>query len=388
MNKKAIRFPAICLLLSLLTGCYPSGELNSSSEPAVNSTENSTPSDIPDNSNVSQPAAFTMPNDLKNVKFTFELGNNYPSEAPVIKAKKRIFDVEEMKKMFIDGKTVIRETSNDGLNVFQTSDGETLVVDKGRVDYSVDHILDDEEKHNIYDIQSTAVTNLRFFYLQYPHIDRELQGFPRSEAIERAEELLKKLEIKYLGEPKIYTFTSEDVINAFGETSLDIEGNEVNNYLPKEDEFYLVRYLGEYNGIPMPSEVGPIEDEFQYNEQVDIILTKDSLVSIECKNIFDSIETVDTTKVKCSAETAVSNTYDYYRIKDPTLKYQFEYESMGISYITYEIDRNMGECVFKPLWHMSGTRHYEDPDGYVGRKDIDKCIDPVTGYVYDGGDWA
>ena len=379
MSKKATKALILCALLSLLTGCYPTGELEHPDKPASNSNT------VSDNS---ESDTFTMPNDLKNVKFNFELDGNYPTEAPVIKAKKRIFDIEEMKKMFIDGKTVILENSNDDLKVFDTSDGETLVIDKGRVEYRVDHYYDDEEKNSIFELQSTAVGNLRLFYLQYPHIDSELPGFPRSEALERAEELVKKLDIKYLGEPKIYTFTSEDIINAFGGKYLDKEGNEQSKDLPKEDEFYLVRYLGEYDGIPMPARVGRIfEDAYQANEQVDILLTKDSLVEISCDNIFDSIEAINTTQIKCSAETAVSNAYDYYSLKDNTLNYQFEYDSMGISYITYEIDYNAGEYVFKPLWHMSGTRYYEDPNGYVGRKDVDKCIDPVTGYVYDGGDW-
>ena len=378
MSKKATKALILCALLSLLTGCYPTGELEHPDKPASNSNT------VSDNS---ESDTFTMPNDLKNVKFNFELDGNYPTEAPVIKTKLRGFDVEEMKALFIDGKTVTEELLTEDGGNFYTSDGEFLGVRKGRVTYADEH-LDDAEKNNIYDLQLTAVGNLRFFYLQYQNLDSELPGFPRSEALERAEEIVKKLDIGFLGEPKIYAFTSEDIINAFGGKYLDKEGHEQSKDLPKEDEFYLVRYLGEYDGIPMPARVGRIfEDVYQANEQVDILLTKDSLVEIRCDNIFDSIEAIETTQIKCSAETAVSNAYDYYSLKDNTLNYQFEYDSMGISYITYEIDYNAGEYVFKPLWHMSGTRYYEDPNGYVGRKDVDKCIDPVTGYVYDGGDW-
>ena len=380
MSKKVTKALILCALMSLLTGCYPTGELEQPDKPAAN---NSTAAD---SGELSEPAEFTMPNDLINVKFTFELGDSYPTEAPVIKTKLRDFDVEEMKAMFIDGKTVTEELLMEDGGNFYTSDGEFLGIRKGRVTYADEH-RDDAEKNNIYNIQLTAVGNLRFFYLQYQNLDSELDGFPRSEALERAEEIVKKLDIKFLGEPKIYAFKSEDIINSFGGITLDKEGHEQSNDLPKEDEFYLVRYLGEYDGIPMPARVGGIfEDVYQANEQVDILLTKDSLVEISCNNIFDSIEAVDTTKIKCSAQTAVTNVRDYYSINDDQLPYRFEYESMSISYITYEIDYDTGEYVFKPLWHMSGIRYYEDPDGYIGRKDVDKFTDPVTGYVYDGGD--
>ena len=373
------KFPIIILMLTvMLTGCYPSGGSEQPDKPAAN---NSTAADSPDSGEVSEPAEFTMPNDLKNVKFSFELGDSYPTEAPVIKTKLRGFDVEEMKAMFIDGKTVIRETSNDDLNVFHTSDGESLVVDKGRVDYRVDHLFDDEEKHNIYDIQSTAANNLRFFYIDYQYLDSELEGFPRSEALERAEELVKKLDIKFLGEPNIYAFTSEDIINVFGKTSFDIEGNELNNNLPKEDEFYLVRYFTEYSGIRIAEEKARVfEDVSTADPQVDIILTKDSLVRFSCDDVFDNIEAVDTTQIKYSAEDIMANIYDHYRIKDSVMPVQLEYDSLDILYVTYEGDYGAGEYTLKPMWHLLGTMYNESR-----HSDTDKFADPVTGYVYDTG---
>lgn len=372
----------ILMLTVMLTGCYPSGELEQSDKSAAN---DSTSADSSDSGEVSEPAAFTIPNDLKNIKFTFELGDNYPSEVPVIKAKERIFDVEEIKAMFIDGKAVIDQRLDEDSGYFVTSDGESLSFRKGGVDYYAANLSDDAEKKEIYDIQATAARNLRFFYLDYQYLDSELEGFSRAEALERADKLVKTLDIKFLGEPSIYAFTAEDVENVFRGKYTDKDGNDIMAHLSKEDEFYLIRYYGEYSGITMPGEIGRVfEDTSAENTQVDVVLTKDSLVQLKCNNVFDSIEAVDTTQIKCGVDAAISKAHDYYSAKDSVMNYQLEYDSIGISYVTFERDRIAGECIFKPLWHMSGAQYYTT-NGISRHTFTDKFIDPVTGYVYDGG---
>ena len=94
MSKKATKALILCALLSLLTGCYPTGELEQPDKPAAN---NSTSAD-----GNSEPNTFNIPNDLKNVKFNFELDGDHPTELPVIKAKGHWFDAEAMKAMFVD----------------------------------------------------------------------------------------------------------------------------------------------------------------------------------------------------------------------------------------------------------------------------------------------
>ena len=376
MSKKL--FIVILMLTVMLTGCYPSGEVQQSSTPTSSGSAS-------DSSDSSEPVSFTVPNDLKNVKFTFELGDNYPSEVPIIKAKYRIFDAEKIKAMFINGKTIIDERLNEGSGYFVTSDGQSLSFRKGGVSYYAANLSDDAEKKEIYDIQSSAARNLRFFYLDYQYLDSELEGFSRAEALERAGELVKMLDIKFLGDPSIYAFTAEDVENVFHGMYMDKDGNEVIAHLSKEDEFYLVRYYGEYSGITMPGEIGRIfEDTSAENTQVDVILTKDSLVQFVCDNVFDSIEAIDTTQIKCGIDAAISKAHDYYSAKDSAMNYQLEYDSIGISYVTYERDRIEGECTFKPLWHLSGAQYYTT-NGISGHTFTDKFIDPVTGYVYDTG---
>lgn len=386
MNKKVTKVMVISLLLSLLTGCFPSGELEQSSPSSVNNINSNAASEGSDNSAVSEPVAFTVPNDLKNVKFNFEPNGDYPSEVPVIKAKYRIFDIEKIKAMFIDDKTIVDQRIDEYSGYYVTSAGESLSFNKGKVSYLSGNLSDDAHKKEIWDIQSSAARNLRFFYKDYQHLDSELEGFSRAEALERADKLVKELDIKFLGEPSVYAFTAEDVENVFQGANMDKDGNDVMVHLSKEDEFYLVRYYGEYNGITMPGEIGRVlDDQFAENTQVDVVMTKDCLVKLECDNVFDSIEAIDTTQIKCGIDAAISKAHDYYSFKDRTMDYQLEYDSIGISYVTYERDTGTSECKFKPLWHLSGTQYYTNPNGSSGHTFTDKFVDPATGLVYDAG---
>lgn len=378
MSKKFTFIAVLSLLIALLAGCFPTGELETSSPNSINNANSSA---------ASEPAAFTVPNDLKNVKFSFEVNGDYPSEVPVIKAKMRSFDMEALKARFIDGKTVVKETPNDYGGAFHTADGITLAVNQGHFRYVVDHLFgDDAEKREVYSAQANAAGNLRYFYSEYHQLDSELEGFSRAEALERANSLVEEFDIKYLGEPSVYAFTLEELETYLGKSiRFDKEGNKTDEHLTKEDEFYLVRYYGEYGGITMPGEIGQVfEDAFTNNTQVNIILTKDNLIKFECENVFDSIEVIDTTQLKCGAETAVSKFHDYYGVKDDVMDYQLDYDSFGISYVTYERDYNAGEVTFKPLWHIAGRQYYTT-DGISGDVYADKFVDPVTGMVYNTG---
>lgn len=378
--KNIVKYALVLSLAFVLTGCFPTGEVEQQSSIRVDNAADSSDS---------EPAAFAIPNDLQNVKFNLDLsetGGDYPSEVPVIKAKRRQFDVEEAKAMFIDGKTVIKETPNDYGGAFHTSDGITLSVNQFGLYYAVNHLLDDEEKHSLFSVKSNAALNLRYNYSDYQHLDAELDGFSRAEALARADELVNKLDIKFLGEPNVYAFTLEELENYINKPDrLDKEGNETSVQITKNDEFYLVRYFGEYGGVTMPGEIGQVfENEFQDNTQVDVILTSDSLMELSCDDVFDSIEAIEATQIKCGAETAASKAYDYYSSKDRVMDYQLEYNNLALSYVTFANDYNAGEVTFKPLWHLSGRQYYTT-NGISGDVYADKFVDPATGIVFDAG---
>lgn len=367
MNKK-ITVIVIALLISLLSGCFPTGEFEQESSATVINA---------DDSAASEQSVFTVPNDLTKVKFNFDLSEidgDYPSEVPTIKVKKQIFDVDKMKALFLDGKTIIDDYSDEyDFRSFTTAEGETLVIEKGRVDYSVDHYYDDPEKNAVFEKQISCVNDLHLYYSDYHHLDSELDGVSRTETLAWADELVKSLDIKYLREPNIYAFTAEDCNAVYSKR----EGW----YFDENYEFYLVRYNAEYNDIPIAEETTKLfhnELAMHIPTRVDILIGKDGLIEFSCYNVFDSVEAVEQTQIKCDIKSAVTKFYEEYAVKDSILDYTLEYDKIGLAYNTIESDYDKGEIVFKPLWQMSGTQYIT-----TGHTNADKLLDPETGLIYN-----
>lgn len=303
------------------------------------------------------------------------LPDNYPTELPIIKATLREFDTEAVKALFIDGKTIDQDNSKNGKTILETTDGVSLVIGKGDVTFISDsHLLDGEnEKRAKSKMQQTAAEHVVTHYFNFPHAGDELKDFSRSEARERADELVNKLDIKYLGEPQIYAVTAEDSHN-FDEEII----------LTDEEECYLVRYLTTYDDISIPDDGNEVFFDISNKESVvDVILTKSKIVKFLCHNIFGSIEEIGAVQIKCSAETALSKLYDYYDMQID-LKNRYEYDEMGFAYIASDADFDTGEFIYSPLLCVSGRCFYEpEPEtGYI----YNKYIDPATGTVLHSGD--
>lgn len=357
MNKKTATVLILCVLLSLLTGCFPTGEMKISS----NGIEASL-----DSSEAFQTATPTIPNDVTNIKFNIAMADDYPTEAPVIKAKRMTFDDTKMKEMFIGGKEIIKELSGRNVVNYYTADGAWLCVRNDGITFKPeDYTYSSEiEKGTISRMQENAATYSLSYNKSFTNINIELENFPRSEAIERANELVEKIGVKYLGEPTIYTFTADDIHNFDEQITLS-----------KQDEFYLVIYQTTYSDIPVSLE--PNLDNFE--SRVEIILTKDKLVKLDCHDVFENIEVIDTVQVKCDGKNALSRLYDYYSIAEPT-EYLYEYDNLSLTYITKERNSEKGEYTYKPLWCASGNMY--DSNGQMMANNISKYIDPATGFVF------
>lgn len=378
MNKKITFAIVLSLLISSLTGCFPTGEYEQKGSSQVDNTTASS---------TSNPAAFTIPNDLTNVKFNIEISSDYPSEVPTIKVKKQIFDADEVKAMFLDGKTIVDDFSQENFRRLATAEGEHLVVERGRLTYSVDHLDDDPVKHAVFSEQNNCVTNLEYFYIDFKHLDSELEGFSRAEALAQADELIKPLNIKHLAEPRVYAFTTEDYDAIFGSASrsnLDKDGNKVDVSSFNDDaEFYLVRYYAEYDGIPISeASVQLFDRTFHSPSKVDVLISKDGLIRLDCENIFDGVEEVEQTQIKYGFEDAIKSFHNHYAVKDTVLEYTLEYNKIGLEYVMLEDDFAADEIVFKPLWQLSGTQ-FITSNGISLHTNAEKFLNPETGMIYN-----
>lgn len=365
ITKAAVSFLLICSL----TGCFPSGEMSEPSSSVISS--DITVSSDKNDSELSSSAS----KEIENLKIDVPLPDSYPTELPIFKATLCDFDAEAVKSLFIEGKTIAKDSSKNGRIILDTTDGATLSVSKGDVTFTPDsHLLDGEDEKRAKSLmQQTAAAHVISRAFEFPHAGNELEGFSRSEALKRANEYVQTLNIKYLGEPQIYAVTAEDSHNFDEEIVLN-----------KEDECYLVKYLTIYDDISINetgSEIFP--DVFNQSSYVDVILTKDKLVKFQCHNIFDAVEETGTTQVKCSAENALSKLFDYYDMQ-VELKNRYEYDKMGFVYITSDSDFETGEFIYSPLLRVSGRCFYEqEPEtGYT----YYRYIDPVTGTVLNSDD--
>lgn len=378
MKKKLKITAAICLLTFCLTGCFPTGKLNESSTPsapALNSESTDISNGSESGSNISSSAPKRFEKEIENyLKMEITLPDGYPKELPVIKATNCEFDAETAKALFIDGKTIYRDDSREGRTDLHTTDGAALYLNTGDITFEADaHLFDGEnEKRSTFMMQWTAAQHVATWPTVFTHAGDELEGFPRSEALERANELVKKLDIKYLGEPQIYAITAED------SHSFD---NDI--VLAKEDECYLVRYLTTYNGISIPVGAGEVFDGVgNETSKLDIVLKKDKLLIFQGRNIYGSIEEIGTAQISCSADTALSRLYDYFDMQVDR-KNRFECDGIGFAYVTSAMDYDAGEFTYRPVWRVSGIR-FSSSNKYstdIGLTHYN-FIDPASGTVF------
>lgn len=374
-----------------LTGCFPTGEV---SDPAPSQTAPAT-STAPTSGDASVPSDTSAPaNTVLTVgdKVTIDVTPpaSYPSEVPIIKCHLRDFraESEEIKKFFIDGKEIYKEDSHEDSISYFTADGGFLnLQDQGVLSYTPeDHIYDGEnEKRDIYKMQRTCADNIVNSYFYFPHMNDELEGFPRSEALARANELIEQLDVKYLGEPQIYAITAEDARGYGKPVEINKEENEESTddqiVLNKEDELYLVLYQTVYDDVAITSDSAKIHsDNYTQASWARVLLTKDEMVLCEFFHVFDSIEESEEVQVKCSPETAVSKMYDYYTMQEYSLVNTYEFtDSMNLVYATWisdDLEKNV--LSYKVAWAIPGYVQLSDENV---KRILYIYIDVLTGMI-------
>ena len=359
-----------------LTGCFPTGEV---SDPAPSQTAPAT-STAPTSGDASVPSDTSAPaNTVLTVgdKVTIDITPpaSYPSEVPIIKCHLRDFlaESEEIKKFFIDGKEIYKEESFDNSTNYFTTDGATLSISKqGDLSYTPDdHLFDgNDEMRSKFKMMDACVRNIEYYHGAFPHMADELEGFPRADALARANELVKQFDIQYLGEPIIYSVSAEDAHNY-----------DENITLTKEEEFYIVQYPMTYNGISVSADGSKVNNDIENNPSwLKVVLSKDKLIKFQCHFIFDNIEEVEEVQIACSADNAVTKLYNNYEPQEMMLQNKYDFtDSINLVYGSWKLD-NFAEHIlsYKPFWCVPGLCQIpNDPKMYS----FNVYIDVGTGMV-------
>ena len=178
---------------ALLSGCYPTGEIS-----RVNSRGDS---------ESTTGSSSQAPKTVENLTVTATLPEYTQSEANQIVLTYRKWDNDKVLETLLVNDSIVKEQhtpsdlfEGEDILVYDTENGCWIVLETGRITYDT----------------KTKVT--AFFLSELKKASEELSDFPKSKAIEMAEDYLKRLNINNCGEPKVTAIFCEEA-NEIGRAS-------------------------------------------------------------------------------------------------------------------------------------------------------------------------
>ena len=300
LKNKILKSLALCLPLTLMTACFPSGELLTD-----------------DDENVSgQIDSIVSENDRLDMEID-SLPDENISELPIIKVKIMEWDDDKLKKEFLDGRTNVSvdpETPSVRFpdeTAHSYTDGETfsLTYDPGCL--STNYFSSSTFGYGTLAINShTKRFDDIFTY-------GSISLLPKDEAIKKCTDILKNIGLTNYSEPNVYAIT-KDKVNQYWHNEMYNEYEEYADWSSEEDEVYVIRFPIEYNSIPVTTTQAANIETYGHvaifaGSYVDFIVTKDGIYSLEAWNVFSpEFETDDTAKISCSTENAMKIAAEYY----------------------------------------------------------------------------
>ena len=310
MRTKQVKAAAAVLLsVTLLSGCYPTGEQDPRSdivneEITASNTENtSSGQSIGDTSDENSPR--------QNISYDLTLPQNTPSTVSQIRLQVRKWKENEIESLFLDGKTVVDQYTyepdffhDDLCYVYRTSDDWQVIRAPGQ--FTADNL---------------AVKDDNFHYAAvYPSFtkvcmanDEELSAFSRDDAVKRVNEILDKLDISY-GDPYMIPVKA-DVANEF--LKADEERYDDFSYTPwgEDNEIYILIYPLIYEGIELTMAEMKIlgANDYGSGASIEAVVSKNDILSIRGKTIFQAeYETEEQIPVKYDAEYSLNKIKEFY----------------------------------------------------------------------------
>lgn len=343
MKKICLAVIILAMLAGALCGCFPTGEHSVTS-------------------NADLTALQARADKLDNLTLDLKLPENIPNELPELKLTARSWDENKVKNLFLDGKTVTEHYEYPGwyntefgesYYLFETADNHSILYETGRLSDDIN----DYEKYYKYGITSIAsLTRILKADEFFPR--KELAGFSASAAKSMVEKVLGELGIKNFGEPEILAISAEDANNYHlirQKSDSEYEFNE----LPKEIEFYVLKYPIVYEGYPLAQWNTPIS---QPNKTVpasyiNAIVVKDEIVSLEITGEYsEEYETGEKVPIKFKPADIldiVLSRYENTVILSPVTIYDCK--------LIYAADKIDGKSyTFIPVWEVDLTSPDED----------------------------
>lgn len=348
---KKIKLTLAVLIAFLMTGCYPSGEKLLSTE---------------DNEAISEQIEDIVSGN-ENLDVDVTLAESI-MEVPIIDVTIRTWDKEGIKNLLLDGKSISEkfDTPSDDfpdefINVYLTEDNWWLSIESGRF--------------NFFDQEFVYAGFISWFdQAVEENLPDSLEGFPKEDAIKEATDMLDKLDIKYIGEPDIYAVPFEKINEELSEPGLNTDPLTQT----KDDEFYVLYFPLQYEGIPISTQSEKIMGTGKSSKgtYIQAIVSRHGLVLLKCNGIFDEkYEKGESVSINVSAENALNTlikSYSHGVITKPTT-----IADCRLVYFPTDMKEHTYTC--SPFWEFTVYSYVESLDQTL--KDYE-YIDAQTGMIY------
>ena len=306
---------AALLLVSLLSGCYPTGNEDPRSdivngEITVSNSGNTTPGQIVGDTSIENTPQ-------QNINYNLTLPTNTPGTVSQIRLQVRKWKDNEIESIFLDGKTVVDKKTyepdffpDDLRYVYLTSDNWWVIREPG-----------------VFTVDNRSALVGEFHYgAVYPSFtkvclasDEELSAFSRGDAIKRVNEILDKLNIPY-GTPYVIPVKADianENLRAYGEFLKALGEDDDFSYTPwgEENEIYILIYPLIYEGmeLTMYDMKIPSANDYGRGASVEAVVSKDDLISIRGRTIYQAeYEAEEQIAVKYGAEFSLNKIKEFY----------------------------------------------------------------------------
>ena len=307
-----------------------------------------------------------------NIILQMKLPQTAPSELPAVKLTLKQWSREEAKKLFFNGKEITLEKENDSeyypnQKLYNcATDDEIVILEPGSFSYWNKAALDGDFKYgSVYSYRCDDCTLIDDNYAS----DKELSAFSKSDAKKLADEMIDKIGIKNLGEPKIIAVTADAANKILERYSEWIPGGGkekdtaepfTNTPWTENEEAYILRYPQVFenteltmNGIPYIRLDGG--NGVTHDSGVVVYVAKDKVLRLDANQIYDeSYEKGENVSVNCGAQQALDVFKDYlsYQTWEKTVKYY----NCKLTYVPYNSTNNELTVWYKPAWEFAGYR--------------------------------
>lgn len=340
--KNFFNYIALVFLTICLSGCYPTGE---------QSFENVSPEEL-------SLSAENITAGNEHLSIFAKLPESIPDEVPKIRVSVREWDADSLKEMFIGDRDDLEHYeypsdffADENYHVYmsgENSDREPywLIYEAGR--------LTSEIRENIYGCGSLSSALFTYNFDDFFNDDR-LELFTKADAVNRTNTLLTRLGITNCSEPYVYAITADKANKYLADQFAEA------NYKKwtADDEIYILSYPLEYDGIPVTmnfSSSGEIggHGSFFVGSYINVIVTKDKILSLSCQNILSpDYERGETVSINCNAQNALKIAAEYYDsivLED----YDIKILNCRLVYVPFE-QHDEKDFTLIPMWKIDAS---------------------------------